>query len=513
MSRAPLDGEVVVDLSTGVAGAYVTKVLADAGATVIKVEDPDGDPLRRWTATGATIPDDEDGAVFQFLACSKQSVLVDPDRAEDLDLVRELLAGAHGVVWSDGSRLASLPELHPRAIAEAAPHATVLAISPFGLDGPWASKPATEATLQSWAGSPGQRGTNDSAPLLAGGRVGDWETGVVASVSYLASRHRRIANGRGAGELVDVSALEADCLTMVMYPATYFSIAGSPRIPTRVVMLPGVHPSKDGYVGFMVVTGQQWLDFCAMVERPDWAGDPDLGTMMWRLFRRDELLPTIDAWMSERTSRGDRRVRLAPAHPSGRARQRRVVARGRSPGRAGLLRDESEGGLHPARELLPVRRERHDPPGWGAAGPRRAHRCHPGRGAHAAPAPRGGGKRSWSPVRGPPGGRFHRQLGGADHRPRSRHARRRRDQGRVGGATRRPSLQHDQAHDRIRLLGVVAAPARAEHLQARHHAGHVISDGVGSSPSSCSGTPTSPPRTTARGWWRSGGSRGIGSSR
>ena len=155
MSRAPLDGEVVVDLSTGVAGAYVTKVLADAGATVIKVEDPDGDPLRRWTATGATIPDDEDGAVFQFLACSKQSVLVDPDRAEDLDLVRELLAGAHGVVWSDGSRLASLPELHPRAIAEAAPHATVLAISPFGLDGPWASKPATEATLQSWAGSPG----------------------------------------------------------------------------------------------------------------------------------------------------------------------------------------------------------------------------------------------------------------------------------------------------------------------------------------------------------------------
>ena len=131
--------------------------------------------------------------------------------------------------------------------------------------------------------------------------MGDWETGVVASVSYLASRHRRIANGRGAGELVDVSSLEADCLTMVMYPATYFSIAGSPRIPTRVVMLPGVHPANDGYVGFMVVTGQQWLDFCAMVERPDWAGDTDLGTMMWRLFRRDELLPTIDAWMSERT--------------------------------------------------------------------------------------------------------------------------------------------------------------------------------------------------------------------
>jgi crotonobetainyl-CoA:carnitine CoA-transferase CaiB-like acyl-CoA transferase len=227
VSGTPLDGEVVVDLSTGVAGAYVTKLFADAGATVIKVEDPDGDPLRRWSASGAPIPPDDDGALFQFLACSKQSVVADAGRSEDVDLVRDLVAGADGVVWSAGSRIAGSPEFDPRAIAAAAPHATVVAISPFGLDGPWASKPATEATLQSWAGSPGQRGTNDTAPLLAGGRVGEWETGLVAAVSYLASRHRRVAEGRGDGELVDVSSLEANCLTMVMYPVTFFSIAGT----------------------------------------------------------------------------------------------------------------------------------------------------------------------------------------------------------------------------------------------------------------------------------------------
>lgn len=301
MDGTPLDGEVVVDLSSGIAGAYATKVLADAGATVLKIEDPDGDRLRRWTSSGADLGRGEDGALFRFLACSKRSVVVDPDDLGDVELVRELIASANGVVWSPGSRIADLAGFDPPTIADTAPHATVLSITPFGLEGPWASNPSSEATLQSWAGSPGQRGSNDTAPLLAGGRLAEWASGLLAATSYLVSRHRRVGCGDGVGELVDVSGLEAACLTMVMYPVTFDSIAGSPRIPTRVVMLPGVHPASDGFVGFMVVTGQQWLDFCAMVERPDWADDEDLGTMMWRLFRRDELLPHIDQWMGGRT--------------------------------------------------------------------------------------------------------------------------------------------------------------------------------------------------------------------
>ena len=82
-----------------------------------------------------------------------------------------------------------------------------------------------------------------------------------------------------------------------MYPVTHHSIAGTPRIANRYVLLPGVHPAKDGYVGFMVVTGQQWLDFCAMVERPDWDTDGELGLVTNRIRRRAELLPHIDAWM------------------------------------------------------------------------------------------------------------------------------------------------------------------------------------------------------------------------
>ncbi|HET9877610.1 MAG TPA: CoA transferase, partial [Mycobacterium sp.] len=82
--NGPLHGYTVIDLSSGIAGAYCTKLLADGGATVIKVEPPQGDPLRRWSASGAAVEAGCDGALFSFLACSKQSVVADPGIDDDV---------------------------------------------------------------------------------------------------------------------------------------------------------------------------------------------------------------------------------------------------------------------------------------------------------------------------------------------------------------------------------------------------------------------------------------------
>src|SRR3954471_17964966 len=94
-STRPLSGIAVVDLTTSIAGGYCTKLLTDAGATVVKVEPPGGDPLRRWSSSGALsgtspIPDGEDGALFQYLHAGKRSVVADitadAGRARALDL-------------------------------------------------------------------------------------------------------------------------------------------------------------------------------------------------------------------------------------------------------------------------------------------------------------------------------------------------------------------------------------------------------------------------------------------
>ena len=93
----PLAGTQVVDLSSGLAGAYCAKLLADGGAVVVKVEDPDGDPLRRVVECGAELDVGDDGALFRFLGASSHSV------TGDLAFARELLARADILLWSSGT--------------------------------------------------------------------------------------------------------------------------------------------------------------------------------------------------------------------------------------------------------------------------------------------------------------------------------------------------------------------------------------------------------------------------
>jgi len=293
---APLSGTTVVDLSTGIAGAYATKLLADGGATVIKVEPPEGDPLRRWSASGAELPDDADGALFTFLSSSKQSLVADPDRAEDLDRVRALLTGADVVMWSRGSRLAESSALAPAAILALAPQATVTTITPFGLEGPWADRAATEFTTQALSGGIVGlgRGNPDRAPVFVGGQIGEWLTGVQAAIGTLASRAR--ARLDGVGELVDVSMLETQAMCLTYEPVTHFDMAGKPFRSGRAIVTPGVETTSDGLVGLGVGTGQQWLDFCVMVDHHEWMEDRSL------FVNRGHLRPEIAAWMAEHTT-------------------------------------------------------------------------------------------------------------------------------------------------------------------------------------------------------------------
>ena len=269
----PLAGYTVVDLSTGIAGAYCTKLLADGGATVIKVESPEGDPLRRWSASGADIPPGGDGALFSFLAGSKHSVVADPEVGDDVRMVERLLASADSAVWSGGSKVAEYQGFTPSAIHRAYPRLTVTSITPFGLEGPWRDRAATEFTLQAWSGGIVGlgRGLPERAPVFVGGQVGEYMAGAYASAATLASWFRR-ANGDPAqpGDLVDLSMLETQILCLTYYPVTYFEMLGRPWRNARRLTVPGVAQAKDGLVDLGCGTAQQWFDLCAMVGHPEW---------------------------------------------------------------------------------------------------------------------------------------------------------------------------------------------------------------------------------------------------
>jgi len=275
----------IVCLAGDIAGGYCTRLLADGGAEVLRVEDPTGDPLRGWSNSGSARGD---GALFQFLAAGSTSVVVtDP---EELD---QTVRSADVIVWSPHSGIARA--LPPDRLRELNPAAVITAITDFGLTGPWADRPASDLTLQALSGGPGQRGVPERPPLSAGGRLGEWTAGMFAAV------HTAAALYGGGAELLDVSMLESLILTTTVHPVSWYTIAGTPMRPIRARNLPDIHPTQDGYIGFMVVTGQQWLDFCSIVDRSDWMDDTDLGIMANRFRRRHELMDAIDAWTSQRT--------------------------------------------------------------------------------------------------------------------------------------------------------------------------------------------------------------------
>ena len=285
----------VVDLSTWIAGAYCSKLLADGGAEVIKVEAADGDALRRWTASGAPLEPGSDRRAVQLCEhVETQRRGHRRHRRRSLSSLYELLGSADAVVWSAGSEVAGHPTLSPAEILRRHSRLVVTSITPFGLDGPWSSRAATKFTLQAWAGGIVglARGRPDRPPVYVGGQIGEWLSGVFAAIGTLAALRRVEA----AGELVDVSMLEVLATCLTYYPVSFMTSSdarcGTPR---RFVPTPSVGAASDGLVGMGVGTGQQWLDFCTMVGHPEWTEDPKL------LLDRTTLAPTIDEWVSERT--------------------------------------------------------------------------------------------------------------------------------------------------------------------------------------------------------------------
>ena len=218
-------------------------------------------------------PPGGDGALFSFLAGSKHSVVADPEVGDDVRMVERLLASADSAVWSGGSKVAEYQGFTPSAIHRAYPRLTVTSITPFGLEGPWRDRAATEFTLQAWSGGIVGlgRGLPERAPVFVGGQVGEYMAGAYASAATLASWFRRANGDPGQpGDLVDLSMLETQILCLTYYPVTYFEMLGRPWRNARRLTVPGVAQAKDGLVDLGCGTAQQWFDLCAMVGHPEW---------------------------------------------------------------------------------------------------------------------------------------------------------------------------------------------------------------------------------------------------
>ncbi|MDT5132242.1 MAG: hypothetical protein QOE41_1553 [Mycobacterium sp.] len=288
VARTPLEDLRVLEISDRIAAAYCGKLLVDAGADVVKVEPADGDPLRRFTVTGAEPAEGTDSPLFSYLNAGKRSVTT---------ACRDLIGRADIVIMTGTRSAAAGRGIDPRQLLKASPRCVVVTISDFGWAGPWSERAATEFTLQAWSGCTGFRGDPDGPPISIGGELGEYMAGAFAAYGALAVRQRVRRGGRG--EHLDLSMLEAMTL-MQSCEWLHTQLMGVPPI-RRSVEVPSIERAKDGYVGITMVTGQQWLDFAAMVQCPELTGLPELRFQLGRWQHRDRIRELIGPWLRERT--------------------------------------------------------------------------------------------------------------------------------------------------------------------------------------------------------------------
>ena len=286
-AQAPFAGWRVLELSNGIAVSYSGKMFADAGAEVVKVESPQGDAVRGWSAGGPP------GALFGYLAAGKKSVVFD-DRAE----VAPLLAGADVVLTdlTDGWTLDDIT-------AQTGPSAVVVSVTPFGTTGPYVDDKvlANEFILQALCSSIAGRGWPSDEPVQAGGRLGEWLAGTFAAAAAAAAARHAARGGRG--EIVDVSTFEAMVIGMGGLSAMSASVLGADSLlHQRSLELPSIVPTADGMVGFCTITAQQFQDFLVMIDRADLVEDADLASFAGRAQRRDEFLAMVTQWTETRTT-------------------------------------------------------------------------------------------------------------------------------------------------------------------------------------------------------------------
>ncbi|WP_420391504.1 CaiB/BaiF CoA transferase family protein [Acuticoccus sp.] len=290
----PLAGLVVLDLTRVFAGPWATQVLADFGATVIKVEEPrQGDDTRAWGPPFQDNPADPERPLTPyFLACNrnKKSIAVDIASAEGADVVRRLAARADvmienfkvGGLKRYGLDHASLTALNPRLVT--------CSITGFGQTGPYAPRGGYDFLIQGMGGFMSVTGQPDGEPTKLGLPITDIVTGLYATIAIqTALRHR---DATGEGQHIDCALLDATIACLSNQSHSY--LMGGP-VPHR---MGNAHPTVTPYRVFAVADGhvivasavdRQYQALCRMLGRTDLATDPRYATSPARLTNRAEL--------------------------------------------------------------------------------------------------------------------------------------------------------------------------------------------------------------------------------
>jgi crotonobetainyl-CoA:carnitine CoA-transferase CaiB-like acyl-CoA transferase len=308
----PLAHLTILDLSRVLAGPWCTQLLADLGATVIKIERPGtGDDTRTW---GPPFLKDRDGndtsEAAYYLACNrgKQSVAIDFTRPEGRDLVLGLARRSDALVENFKAGGLAKYTLDYASVAAVNPRLVYASITGFGQDGPYADRAGYDFIIQGMSGFMSVTGERDDlpggGPQKAGVAITDLMTGMYTAVALLAALAHRDRTGRG--QWIDACLFDSSVAMMAVMNMNYLVSGMVPRRAGNAhqnIVPYQVFPCADGHLILAVGNDGQFRRFCEIAGKQGWALDARFATNAERVRNREVLVPMIDALMRLRTQR------------------------------------------------------------------------------------------------------------------------------------------------------------------------------------------------------------------
>ena len=306
MSRKPLEGIRVLDLSRVLAGPWCTQLLADLGADVIKVERPGaGDDTRHWGPPWHEHGDERVAAYFLAANRGKKSAAIDFSQPEGAALVRRMAAQSDVLV--ENFKVGGLARfgLDADTLRAANPRLVYASITGFGQDGPYADRAGYDYIIQGMGGMMSITGLPDSepggGPMRVGVAVVDLFTGLYASNAILAALNQRHATGEGA--TIDLSLFETQ-LAMLANQASNALVSGKDP-PRQGNTHPNIVPyqpfeAADQPIIIAVGNDRQFARLAEICGAPEWVSDPRFASNGARVAHRAELVPLVAARIAEK---------------------------------------------------------------------------------------------------------------------------------------------------------------------------------------------------------------------
>ncbi len=262
-----LTGYRIVDVTQVISGPMATRILADQGADVIKIEPPTGDVLRHMGGIDGLSP------TFTTINRSKRSIVLDLKNARALDTLKKLVRNADVFIQNSRPGAADAMGLGEAVIREICPNIVYVSISGFGESGPFAHKRVYDPMIQGMSTLAEIQGGPGGRPRLMRVIIPDKVTALTASQAITAALLARERSGEG--QHVRLSMLDAVlAFTWPEGMAYHTFVADHLKKPKQVARRDLIYETSDGFVVVSTVAHREWEAFCRAAERTEWLSDP-----------------------------------------------------------------------------------------------------------------------------------------------------------------------------------------------------------------------------------------------